>query len=50
MPHSFDTTPNNGVSGHFDLYLKNSIPHGGSVSKSYVQQHYNNIVIYSGQK
>jgi LysM repeat protein len=50
MPHSFDTTPNNGVIGHFDLYLKNSLPHGGSVSQSYVQQHYNNILISSGQK
>jgi LysM repeat protein len=50
MPHSFDTTPNNGISGHFDLYLKNSLPHGGSVSKSYVKQHYNNIPISSGQK
>jgi len=50
MPHSFDTTPSNGVIGHFDLYLKNSVPHGGSVSQSYVQQHYNNIVVSSGQK
>ncbi len=50
MPHSFDTTPNNGVIGHFDLYLKNSIPHGDSVSQSYVQQHYNNILISSEQQ
>ena len=40
MPHSIDTTPNNAVTGHFDLYLHNSIPHGSGVSKSYVQQHY----------
>lgn len=50
MPHSFDTTPDNGVSGHFDLYLKNSLPHAGAVSQTYVAQHYNNIVISSGQK
>lgn len=47
MPHSFDSTPNNGVVGHFDLYLKNSIPHETNVSQAYVQQHYNNIVISS---
>jgi len=50
MPHSFDTTPNNGVTGHFDLYLKNSLPHSGSTSQTYVQQHYSNILISSGQK
>ncbi len=50
MPHSFDTTTSNGVIGHFDLYLKNSIPHGGSVSQTYVKQHYNNILVSSGQK
>lgn len=49
MPHSFDSTPNNGVEGHFDLYLKNSIPHETNVSQAYVQQHYNNIIISSGQ-
>lgn len=43
MPHSFDTTPSNGVSGHFDLYLKNSKPHDSKTSKTYIQQHYNNI-------
>ena len=47
MPHSFDTTPNNSVIGHFDLYLKNSLPHSGSTSQTYVQQHYNNIPIAS---
>jgi len=49
MPHSFDSTPNNGVVGHFDLYLKNSIPHDTNTSQAYVQQHYNNILISSGQ-
>ena len=50
MPHSFDTTPDNGVIGHFDLYLKNSLPHAGAVSQTYVQQHYSNIIISSGLK
>ena len=48
MPHSFDNTPNNGVTGHFDLYLKNSIPHASETSGAYVQQHYNNIPIAAG--
>jgi LysM repeat protein len=43
MPHSFDTTPSNSVSGHFDLYLKNSKPHDSKTSQTYIQQHYNNI-------
>lgn len=49
MPHSFDTVSGNGVSGHFDLYLKNSKPHSSDASASYVQQHYNNIPIAAGQ-
>ena len=43
MPHSFDTTPDNGVVGHFDCYLKNSIPHGVDTSQVYVNQHYANV-------
>jgi len=43
MPHSFDTTPDNGVVGHFDCYLQNSIPHGVDTSQVYVNQHYANI-------
>ncbi|PAB59189.1 stalk domain-containing protein [Anaeromicrobium sediminis] len=27
MPHAHDTIPNNNVTGHFDLYLSNSISH-----------------------
>jgi LysM repeat protein len=49
MPHSFVTVSGNGVSGHFDLYLKNSKPHSGETSQTYVQQHYNNIPIAAGQ-
>lgn len=43
MPHSIDTTPDNGVSGHFDLYLHKSRPHGSGISERYVQQHYTAI-------
>lgn len=50
MPHSFDTIPTNGVEGHFDMYLKNSLPHEGSVSQTYVQQHYASILIAAGIK
>lgn len=39
QPHDIDTTPENGVYGHFDMYLQNSKPHGSGVSQSYVQQH-----------
>lgn len=43
MPHGVDSTPNNGVSGHFDCYLKNSTPHSSTTSKTYIQQHYTNV-------
>lgn len=43
MPHSVDTTPDNGVTGHFDLYLHKSRPHGSCISERYVQQHYTAI-------
>lgn len=39
MPHSFDTTPSNGVSGHFDVDLKNSKPHRNDASQDYVSLH-----------
>ncbi len=48
MPHSFDTTPDNGVVGHFDCYLKNSIPHGVDTSQVYVNQHYANVYTAAG--
>jgi peptidoglycan DL-endopeptidase CwlS len=47
MPHSFDSTPTNEVSGHFDCYLTNSTPHSSTTSKTYIQQHYTNIQIAS---
>lgn len=43
MPHGVDSTPNNGVSGHFDCYLKNSTPHSSTTSWNYIQQHYTNV-------
>lgn len=49
MPHSIDTTPQNGVEGHFDLYLYKSQPHGSGVSKNYVQQHHNTVALAAQQ-
>ena len=48
MPHSYDTVEN-GVDGHFDLYLYNSKPHGESVSQAYVKQHLDNVLIAAGK-
>ncbi len=48
MPHSYDTVEN-GVEGHFDLYLYNSKNHGESVSQAYVQQHARNVLIAAGK-
>lgn len=49
MPHSFDTLPDNNMSGHCDLYLKNSIPHESFVDQAYVKQHYNMVYKAAGQ-
>ncbi|KAB2952264.1 LysM peptidoglycan-binding domain-containing protein [Heliorestis acidaminivorans] len=38
MPHSFNTISDNGVTGHFDIYLLNSTAHG-SASDVYIRQH-----------
>lgn len=41
MPHTtIENIQDNEVTGHFDMYLHNSKPHGSEVSESYVQQHY----------
>ncbi|QGG47874.1 LysM peptidoglycan-binding domain-containing protein [Heliorestis convoluta] len=42
MPHSFNTIHNNGVTGHFDIYLLNSTAHG-SASDVYIRQHHDMI-------
>ena len=47
MPHSFDTI-DNGVNGHFDLYLENSSPHSGDTSAVYVQEHVNMVLKAAG--
>jgi len=38
MPHGADTV-DNAVSGHFDLYMKNSTSHSATTSASYIQEH-----------
>jgi len=48
MPHSYDTVEN-GVNGHFDLYLYNSKNHGESVSQAYVQQHRDCVLTAAGK-
>ncbi|ABO49943.1 Peptidoglycan-binding LysM [Desulforamulus reducens MI-1] len=41
MPHTtIENIKDNNVTGHYDMYLLNSKPHGSGVSQSYVQQHY----------
>ncbi|MEG6520555.1 LysM peptidoglycan-binding domain-containing protein [Desulfotomaculum sp. 1211_IL3151] len=41
MPHTtIENIQDNEVTGHFDMYLHNSKPHGSGVSQSYVQEHY----------
>ncbi|AGK99674.1 LysM peptidoglycan-binding domain-containing protein [Desulfoscipio gibsoniae] len=45
MPHTdIENISNNGVTGHFDMYLYNSQPHGSGISKSYVQQHHDAVL------
>lgn len=50
MPHSYDSIAANNVSGHFDLYLYNSIGHSSSVSPEYEQQHKDCILVAAGMK
>ncbi len=49
MPHDVDTISGNGVTGHFDLYLKNSSPHSGTTSADYIQEHRNMAAKAAGQ-
>lgn len=48
MPHGVDTIEN-GVNGHFDLYMKNSSSHSSTTSKLYIQEHQNMVMKASGQ-
>ena len=46
MPHTtIENITDNGVTGHFDMYLYNSGPHGSGISASYVQQHRDAVLI-----
>jgi len=49
MPHDVETITNNNVSGHFDLYLKNSKSHSSTASSSYMEQHRQMILKAAGQ-
>ncbi len=49
MPHGVDTIYGNGVSGHFDLYLKNSKSHNPDTSETYQQQHRDMVAVASGK-
>lgn len=49
MPHSDEIIDDNGVLGHFDLYLYNSKSHSGSASQTYLQQHKNMVAKAAGQ-
>lgn len=48
MPHGIDTIEN-GVNGHFDLYMKNSTSHSSSTSKVYIQEHQNMVMKAAGK-
>lgn len=48
MPHGIDTIEN-GVNGHFDLYMKNSTSHSTSTSKVYIQEHQNMVMKAAGE-
>ncbi len=39
MPHDADVIGDNGVTVHFDVYMKNSSSHSATTSQSYMQQH-----------
>ncbi|OPJ56283.1 LysM peptidoglycan-binding domain-containing protein [Alkalithermobacter paradoxus] len=39
MPHAHNTITDNGVTGHFDIYLLNSKPHNTTTSQVYINQH-----------
>ncbi len=48
MPHGVDTIEN-GVNGHFDLYMQNSTSHSSSTSKVYIQEHQNMVLKAAGR-
>jgi LysM repeat protein len=48
MPHGVDTIEN-GINGHFDLYMQNSSSHSTSTSQVYIQEHQNMVMKAAGQ-
>lgn len=48
MPHDVDTI-DNGVNGHFDLYMKNSTSHSSTTSSAYIAQHQDMVRKAAGQ-
>lgn len=50
MPHGVDLLAENGIVGHFDLYLHNSISHSTTTSIAYIQDHQDAVDIASGIK
>ncbi|MCX7921514.1 MAG: LysM peptidoglycan-binding domain-containing protein [Clostridia bacterium] len=43
MPHSYEIIYNNGVTGHFDVYLLNSSPHKENTAATYIEMHRNMV-------
>jgi LysM repeat protein len=49
MPHGEEIIGDNGVTGHFDLYLRNSSPHNSSTSAAYIAQHQSMVLKAGGR-
>jgi len=49
MPHGVETIGDNGVTGHFDVYMKNSSSHSSTTSTAYIQQHAAMVLKASGK-
>jgi len=49
MPHGVETIGDNGVTGHFDVYMKNSSSHSTTTSTAYIQQHAAMVLKASGK-
>lgn len=48
MPHGVDSI-DNGVTGHFDVYMKNSTSHSSTTSAAYIQEHRDMVNRAAGQ-
>ncbi len=49
MPHDVDTIGANGVTGHFDVYMKNSTSHSSTTSSAYIKEHDNMVMKAAGR-